>query len=618
MSSVYYVGKVNPDETHVFATPSETLESRKTGLPASARRCLKSKQKKRRATPPSRFPSRGRQADTFVGDDERRLMANETDFSHDQLGHLLADKLLEVPRFQRAYSWEKIHVEEYLEDLKKARQKDVENSYFMGTAVFANPTADGGRLQIVDGQQRLATTALFIIAIRDLLEEYGKSEQAKNMTERYLKGYVLSEEATVERLILSPKDVSAYNALLEGDTASVDPEHPISISYQACRDHLLALAPSHVDYGKLMEVSAQLEDKVQVLVAVASSLGEAYVIFETLNDRGADLTTADLLKNFLFSKAGSHMRYFEDSWVALESSFEKADELVRFIRFEYASRHGAVSIRRLYRAVQDDVESSDARKYLERLLKARDVYKALRDPENPFWSNVDSEVKDALLAYRRFGFESSFPVLIAALLIWPKKSAAKLVVKMAKWSVRAQFDGRIGGQASEEAFGNAAVAISSGAATTQPGVRAHLAKLIPTDAAFKSAFTAYGNVPSPRAKYLLAMLERANESKQGRRPKPLDWASTAVNIEHVLAQSEANEDEALSEVIGTIGNLALLERKLNRDLGAKGFTEKTAIYAASDFVLTRDLATENIWTRAEIESRTKVFAELACAAWPSH
>jgi hypothetical protein len=545
-------------------------------------------------------------------------MANETDFSHDQLGHLLADKLLEVPRFQRAFSWEKIHVEEYLQDLEKARQKSADNAYFMGTAVFANPAADGGRLQIVDGQQRLATTAVFIIAIRDLLEEYGKPEQAKNMTKRYLKGYVLSEEAVVERLILSPKDVGAYNTLLDGDFTVADAEHPLTICYQTCRDHLLNLAPEAHDYAKLMEISAQLEEKVQVLVAVASGFGEAYVIFETLNDRGADLTTADLLKNFLFSKAGSHMRYFEDTWVSLESSFDKAGELVRFIRFEYASRHGAVSIRRLYRAVQDDVETTDARKYLERLLKARDVYKALRDPENAYWSNVDIEVKDALLAYRRFGFESSFPVLIAALLKWPKKSAAKLVVKMAKWSVRAQFDGRIGGQASEEAFGNAAVAISSGSATTQAAVRSQLSKLIPTDSAFKSAFTAYGNVPSPRAKYLLAMLERASELKRGGRPKPFDWASTAVNIEHVLAQSDAVGDESLSEVVSSIGNLALLERKLNRDLGAKRFEDKKSTYLNSDFSLTRDLAGEAVWAKSQIEARTRSLADLACSAWPYH
>lgn len=543
-------------------------------------------------------------------------MATETDFSHDQLGHLLADKLLEVPRFQRAYSWEELHVEEYLNDLKKARGKD--DSYFMGTAVFANPTWKGGRLQIVDGQQRLATTAVFLIAIRDLLAEYGKSQQAKEMTERYLKGYVLSEEAEVERLILSPKDVETYNLLLEGDRESVNPKHPIAICYEACREHLIELAPSEGEYGNLMEVSAQLENRVQVLVAVATGLPEAYVIFETLNDRGADLTTADLLKNYLFSKAGAHMRFFEESWVSLESSFDKADDLVRFIRFEYASRHGAVTLRRLYRAVQDDVESGNARKYLERLLHARGVYKALRDPDDAYWSGTDVDVKDALLAYRRFGFESSLPVLIAAFVKWPKHSASKLLVKMAKWSVRALFDGRIGGQVSEEAFGNAAVAISSGDATTQPKVRAYLAKLIPTDAAFKLAFASYGAVASPRAKYILAMLEKANDAKNGRTPKPLDWSSTSVNIEHLLGQSHAKGDDVLAEVVDSIGNLALIERRLNRELGDKLFVNKRGAYSSSDFELTRAMATEAEWGKTAIEARTARFADLACVAWPAH
>ncbi len=141
-------------------------------------------------------------------------MANETDFNHDQLAHLLHDQLLEVPRFQRAYSWQREHVDAYLSDLARARER--KDAYFMGTVVFARPSATGGRLQIVDGQQRLATTAVFLIAIHDVLQVFEKRDQADNLKKDYLFGYVLSEEAEVERLILSPADVPAYNALLEG------------------------------------------------------------------------------------------------------------------------------------------------------------------------------------------------------------------------------------------------------------------------------------------------------------------------------------------------------------------------------------------------------------------
>ncbi len=544
-------------------------------------------------------------------------MANDTDFDHDQIGHLLGDKLLQVPEYQRAYSWNKEHVEEYLQDLKSARDRD--DAYFMGTVVFAQPSSGSGRLQIVDGQQRLATTAVFFIAIRDLLSEYGKVDQAAEVEKQYLRGYVLSAEANVERLILSPKDLPAFNELLDGRRDQVPDEHLLAGCYDACLAHLREIAPIADDYAAIMQVSAQLIERVQVLVAVASGLGEAYVIFETLNDRGADLTTADLLKNYLFSKAGEHISYFQHEWVSLEADFEKPDDLVRFIRHEYASRRGAVTLRRLYRAIQSDLERPGAvpRKYVEGLAKARVIYRALRNPDDAYWSSQDSDVRDGLLAYRRFGFESSFPTLLAAFANMNKTPASKLLVKMAKWSIRAQVDGRLGGQVAEEAFGTAAIAITDKTATTQPQVRSHLAKLIPSDGKFKEAFLNYGAVTTTRAKYLLAMIERAAAIKAGTTPTPIEWSSTSFNIEHVYPESKGSADPDLAELVHTLGNLALLEKKLNRDLGDKPLQTKKAAYAGSNLSLTSELATGVSWGRAEIEQRQVKLAELAVLAWSS-
>jgi hypothetical protein len=547
---------------------------------------------------------------------KEELLAKETDFDHDQLGHLLADHLLEVPRYQRSYAWEAENVEEFLDDLAKARAKGV--SYFVGTTVFANSPNSDGRLQVVDGQQRLATTSVLLIAIRDLLSRYGKNDQAEKMAERYLKGYVLSEEREVERLILSPKNQRAYDLLMDGEHGVLDDSDPILTCYKICLSHLEELAPTAAEYQRLMEVSAQLEKDVQVLVATASDLSEAYVIFETLNDRGADLTTADLLKNFLFSQAGPHMRFFEENWVSLETNFDKPDDLVKFIRYEYASRHGAVSTRKLYRAIQEDLtqEGADAKGYLLRLADAQKIYLALRDPDNQYWSDVQVDVRDALLAYRRFGFESSIPVLLAAFLHWRKSSAAKLLVKMSQWSVRSLFAGKIGARLSEDAFGQAAVAISSEAARTQADVRSHLNKLIPTDTVFKAAFCAFGPVAPGRAKYLLAMLEKANSRRSNKSPRLLDWASNGINIEHVLSQHSAKVDDSVSAVVDEIGNLALLEKKLNRDLGDMAFGFKREAYAGSDFALTKNLAQLDAWDVDAIQNRTAELASIACIAWP--
>jgi hypothetical protein len=88
-------------------------------------------------------------------------VADTTEFSHDQLGHILSDHLVAVPEFQRSYAWEAINVQEYLADLERAREKGT--AYFMGTLVFASPSDGNTRRIIVDGQQRLATTAILML-----------------------------------------------------------------------------------------------------------------------------------------------------------------------------------------------------------------------------------------------------------------------------------------------------------------------------------------------------------------------------------------------------------------------------------------------------------------------
>lgn len=545
-------------------------------------------------------------------------MAESTEFDHDQLGHILGDHLVEVPEFQRAYSWEQINVQEYLSDLERARAK--KSAYFMGTLVFAKGDDDSGRRKIVDGQQRLATTAILFIAIRDRLRELGKDDLSENTTKKYLRRFSIREEGDVDSLILSPGDQDAYDAIIAGHVQEVAATNRIRLCYEECRRHLEMLAPVPSHYKKLVDVIDQLENDVQVLVAVATNLPEAYVIFETLNDRGADLTTADLLKNYLFSEAKkSEFNYVQHGWNAIETNLgNKPDVMVKFVRHEYMSRHGRVTTRKLYRSLQDDLqENPGAKPYVQRLKLAQETYLAFRDPDNPFWKDVKVDVRDALIAYRRFGFESSYPVLLAAFREWDKTKAARLLVKIAKWSVRAQFVGRLGTGTAEESFASAASAISDGRAKNQTDVKAILSRLVPTDTEFKIAFTSSGKLTLNRAKYVLAMLEKASDAKAHKPERALDWTSTAVTIEHILPQSSGGTNDALQVKIDEIGNLALLEKRLNHQLGSKAFEEKIEAYRASDFGLTRALAEATAWTPEDVTARTANFADLACLAWPS-
>lgn len=266
------------------------------------------------------------------------------------------------------------------------------------------------------------------------------------------------------------------------------------------------------------------------------------------------------------------------------------------------SRNGPTSSRKLYRAIQNEVnnEATSVKQYVSNLLSAQEIYLALRDPDNSYWSESQIDIRDALLAYRRFGFESSTPVLIAAFQKWNKNEAIRLMAKIANWSIRAQFAGRLGGGVADETIGETASAISSGSAKSQTSVREGLARLIPDDSEFKLAFSTYGDLPVSRAKYLLAMLEKSDDAKNYRPIRALEWSSRAVTIEHIQPQSTKG---STSISINQIGNHTLLEKRFNKKAGNKPFVDKKPIYSDSQYELTRRLAELDSWDASSVNDR---------------
>lgn len=551
-------------------------------------------------------------------------MADPTQFNHDRLGHLLSDRLLKIPRFQRRYSWQDEHVAEFWADIQRARTSG--HSYFMGTVVLTRDSDDPKRALIIDGQQRITTTAILFIAIRDRLAELGKEKLSQGVESDYLSNYVLTEEETIAKLILSPDDHVVFAALLE----SRSPENVKSLVYQTYlkfKANVAGLAPAEDDYKKLIDLVKYLEEDVQVLLAVAVNIAEAYVIFETLNDRGADLTTADLLKNYLFSEAGdSGIAHAESVWTRITGHFDKADDIVKFLRYEYMSRRGRVTNRGLYKALQSDIGRGSAavRRYMEGLERSLGRYVALREPDDASWSSQAVEVKDSLLAFRRFGFESSMPLLLAAFDSWTHTEATRFVDIVAGWSVRAWIAGKIGGGESEGAFCAAATAVASGSARTAKDVRDYMTDLVPNDEQFRQQFIEYGAITTTRAKYLLARLERQrilrDEDQADAMP---DWSSKSVTVEHIFPKSMKRakfaSDQEYGEFLGMkekLQNLTLLERTLNNGLDDKPYVEKCATYTKSAFMLTREVGDLGVWDFPTASTRARELAELAVKAWP--
>jgi len=290
------------------------------------------------------------------------------------------------------------------------------------------------------------------------------------------------------------------------------------------------------------------------------------------------------------------------------------------------SRRGRVTNRGLYKALQADIGTGSAsvRSYLACLDRALQRYLALREPDDASWSSQAIEVKDSLLAFRRFGFEASTPLLLAAFATWKHSGATRFVDTVAGWSVRAWMAGTLGGGVAENAFCDAAVAVAKKEAMTVGEIRSFMKDLVPDDAAFSQAFRAYGSMTTTRAKYLLARLERQRVVESGVQTDAVpDWSSKSVSVEHIFARSskretfDSEEDfERFSLIRDQMQNYTLLERTLNNGLEDKNVAEKAPTYGQSAFVLTQELGSLTEWTFETAAARAEQLASLAAKAWP--
>ena len=140
-----------------------------------------------------------------------------------------------------------------------------------------------------------------------------------------------------------------------------------------------------------------LANDAQVLLAVASGLSEAYVIFETLNDRGAALTTADLLKNFFLSTVGeARVQHALHVWTSIAARFDKPDSLVSFIKTDYTSRWGQVKKKDLYKELQGKLgrNGKATYDYLLKLYDSLDTYEALYSFDSVSYTHLTLPTSD--------------------------------------------------------------------------------------------------------------------------------------------------------------------------------------------------------------------------------
>ncbi|MFD0900205.1 DUF262 domain-containing protein [Actinomadura sediminis] len=560
--------------------------------------------------------------------------ASSINFSLPGIVKLLAEYELRVPVYQRSYSWQKDgQVADFWSDLE--RSFDSNGEYFLGTVVLAKD-GDEGKRTIIDGQQRLATVSLLLAAIRDEFKKRGNDNQAVIQND-YLAKRTLTSDGPEPRLELNPDDDEYFNRFITGE----DVEPPVQVgksqsvrtshkllheAYKYLADKVSKNADGAGDAAveRLAKWVLFLHNRARIGVIEVASEADAYVIFETLNNRGADLTTADLLKNYLYGRAGSKLDAVRHRWIQALSSLEltAADrKFTAFLRSYWSSYHGLTREKDLYKAIRDDVSNATkAVKLSEQLVEAASYYAALDNPAHDSWgTQLGSAGQDNVALLADFDLSPNKPLMLAALKHFSVEETRKLLRALVSWSVRGVIMNTINAGSVEKEYCRAAVEIRNGRISTMEDVRFELDKVLPSDREFKSAFEIAQVKRNKTARYYLRALERghAGEPEPELVPNPDE---NQINLEHVLPRNAKPEEWLAFDDIDTwaylLGNMVLLQKTKNSKIGNRPFASKRQTLIESKFALTKAVGELQEWNPEAINERQKQLAELAVKVWP--
>jgi len=149
------------------------------------------------------------------------MQGTHIDFDLCGIASRLKERLLSVPIYQRSYAWTLEETTEYWEDLKQAFS-DSSTEYFIGTIVLTHQ-ASPPRDNIIDGQQRLATTSILLAAIRDEFRANSDDKRAGIVHDNYLSTSELSSAADISKLQMNSEDARFFEKRIINADTSIQP-----------------------------------------------------------------------------------------------------------------------------------------------------------------------------------------------------------------------------------------------------------------------------------------------------------------------------------------------------------------------------------------------------------
>ena len=548
------------------------------------------------------------------------------------IGRSMMNRKLRVPFYQRSYAWEDKHILDLFSDVEKAMAQN-EPEYFLGSIVTTKVDAD--RPEVSDGQQRLATIAILLAAIRDYYYNTGNPDddrRADNISITYLQSEDLVTLQAIPRLLLNDADNEFFQKSILAYPDS--PERLIEPTKESHRKIARAaeLAKNYVDEisklpnpnERLAKLVAYVIDSVKVIWVSVSDDSKAFILFETLNDRGLALAISDLLKNFLFGLAADRVSEVQQRWMQMIGTLESIESeeiVVTYIRHLWSSKYGLTREKDLYSDIKNKIHNkSQAVQFATELQANSILYSAMLNPSHDIWQKFGPTARDHMNTLNQLRMIQIRPLVLSVLDNFPVKEVQKTLRLMVSWAVRFLIVGGLGGGTLENHYSQSAKEIRDHAIRSADELASKIKVIVPSDKIFMNAFDTASVSPSYLARYYLRALERQKRGEKAPELIPVDNPEV-VNLEHILPLHPSSlwnhiSEEDKAAYTKRIGNLALLKTRINTEAGNDTFNYKKQFYKQSEYILTSEVGQYDNWTIDEISIRQAELAKLAVKTWP--
>lgn len=458
------------------------------------------------------------------------------------VGQLITQrKLFRVPSHQRSYAWEQEAVWSFLTDIGDAYEER-NSDYFIGLVVAQGP--QDAEWVLLDGQQRLITTSLMYAAIRHWLATHGHEDDAQQINHEYLGVRRLGGDYS-SRMLLNLENQPAFAESVV-KLSSDNELRALSKTYGkresnrllleaalACRSWVSQIATSaSLPAQALYDLSQYLDSRVKVVCVDVSSEVDAYVLFESLNDRGVELSALDLIKNYVISKSGDAESKWESLTEAL-GDFNPDD----FLKIFWTNRYGPIQKTQIFRRVKESYPSPhEALQLLDELITDATLLAAIEDDDHPYWEKVPG-IRDQVYLLRQIGAKQARPVLIAALRCLSPPVTETLVWQLIVGIIRFQTIGRGRTGVVEKVLGRLCQSISRGDIHSPPDCTDLIAELITEDGAFANALIKHDGLKFARISYLIAeylLFPETSSLEPGARATRVRWLLESTHLRQLL------------------------------------------------------------------------------------